>query len=106
MSWHSYKPGDWVVFRVSKHSRRPGPRARGIRPAPQGDTYQYQVDKFWVVSEVCDNGDMVVRTRRGKTRHVEASDLNLRPATWWERWWQSARFPHLDNSKDLRNLET
>ena len=105
MSWHSYKPGDWVVFRVSKHSRRPGPRARGIHPAPHGDTYRYQVDKFWVVSEVSESGDVIVRTRRGKTHRLAASDHNLRPATWWERWWQSARFPQLQSIEPLRNLE-
>jgi hypothetical protein len=105
MRWHSYKPGDRVVFRVSKHSRRPGPRARGIWPAPHGDTYRYQVDKFWVVSEVSDNGDVIVRTRRGKTRRLAASDLNLRPATWWERWWRNARFPQFQSSKELHNVE-
>lgn len=97
MARRAYKPGDLVMYQVHKHSRRPGPRAQGIVPAPLGETYRYQVDKFWVIAAVRDNGTLVVSTRRGKTRHLEAVDPHLRHATWWERLWYGARFPQLSS---------
>jgi hypothetical protein len=90
----TYKPGDPVIFRVTKHSYRPGRRAQSIHPAPHGDAYTYQVDKFWVVADIRDDGKLLLlRTRRGKTHDIKADDPNLRHATWWERLWHSDRFP-------------
>jgi len=88
-----YHQGDPVIYRVSKSSKRPGPRARAIRPAKGGDEYRYVVDKFWIVGDVRNDGMLVLMTRTGK-RHVVSPDASdLRHATLWERWWYRQRFP-------------
>ena len=95
-----FKPGDPVIFRVTKQSTDPGPRAVDVHPAQAGDTYSYQVDKFWTVREVsADNVQLV--TRRGKQRSVAKNDLRLRPARWWERWLYADRFPKLSQLESL-----
>jgi hypothetical protein len=90
-----YKQGDPVVFRITKQSTDPGPRAVDIHPAPSGETYSYQVDKFWTVSDVQADGMLKLVTRRGKQRTVSKDDLRLRRARWWERWIYRNRFPKL-----------
>jgi hypothetical protein len=95
MSHREYKRGDRVVYKMSKHSTMPGPRAKDILPAPHGDDYSYQVDKYWVVLEMADEGHIVVRTRRGKEHVVPATDPNLRPANWLEKLLYGSRFPKL-----------
>jgi len=95
MRWHPYRRGDPVIFRLTKHSYCPGPRARNIYPAPNGDSYSYAVDKFWTVVEELDNGMLLLQTRRGKTHRVSANDPHLRHATWWERVKYGSRFPPL-----------
>lgn len=89
----AFRPGDWVIYRKTKHSDHPGPRAHRIAPAANGDEYTYVVDKFWMVAEILDNGDLVIKTRRGKTHTVPPTDSNLRKANWWERLWFRERFP-------------
>ena len=88
----AYKPGDCVVYRKTKHSAQPGPRARKINPNPNGDEYTYLVDKFWVVEELLSNNEMILRTRRGKQHYVSIDDPNLRKANHWERFWYRDRF--------------
>jgi hypothetical protein len=85
--------GDIVVYRKRKVSASPGPRARGVAPAPRGDDYAYSVDKFWRVVAVEPGGTVVVTTRRGKRHTVAAGDPNLRHARWWERLLLWHRFP-------------
>lgn len=96
-----YKPGDPVIFRVTKQSTDPGPRAVDVHPAPSGETYSYQVDKFWTVSDVQTTGTVLLVTRRGKQRPVPKDDPRLRHARWWERWFYRDRFPKLSQIKDL-----
>lgn len=88
-----YKSGDPVIYRVTKSSACPGPRAKDITPAEHGETYTYQVDKFWLIDQLLDGNRALIRTRRGKTRIVELSDVNLRPARWWELLLHRAQFP-------------
>lgn len=90
-----YRPGDLVVFVVSKISREPGPRAHHIHPAPFGETYQYIVEKYWTVRSHATDGTLELVTRRGKVHHVRADDPRLRPARLWERWFHRGRFPDL-----------
>jgi hypothetical protein len=92
----TYKPGDFVIYRMPKHTTRPGPRAKEITPAEKGDTYDYVVEKFWLVADVTEDGKLVLRTRTGKERVVEADDPKVRRASWWERTIFSQRFPRLD----------
>ena len=98
---NDYKPGDPVIFRVTKQSTDPGPRAVDVHPAQSGETYSYQVDKFWTVSEILPDESLQLITRRGKQRVVSKYDLRLRHARWWERWVYADRFPNLSQPKDL-----
>ena len=84
MSTKTYTPGDWVVFTMTKFSANPGPRASNIHPTSGGEEYAYTVDKFWIVVEVRDNGEVVLQTRRGKRHVVPANDFRLRRASMIE----------------------
>ena len=92
MIWSTFQPGDRVVYRVPKFSRRPGPRAKNIHPAPNGDTYAYEVDKYWIVADL-QEGQLVLKTRRGKRRVVSQTDERLRKASLIERLLKGHRFP-------------
>ena len=72
MMSNKYQVGDRVVFAVSKRSTRPGPRAKGIVPAAQGDSYSYTVDKFWMVVSVEDD-ELTLVTRTGKEHRISAA---------------------------------
>ena len=91
-----YRPGDRVVYRASKHSTHPTPRAEAVEPEPNGEGYSYAVKKYWLVLEVQPNGNLRVVTRRGKERVLPASDPRLRPARWWENIFYGSRFPPND----------
>jgi hypothetical protein len=95
------KPGDPVVYQLSKVSTDPGPRARDVHPAEFGETYRYLVDKYWKVADVLPDGQVVLVTRRGKRHVVHADDPRLRPARWWERWLYRSRFPDLSSVATL-----
>ena len=90
-----YREGDRVIYAMQKASEHPGPRARDVSPAPHGDEYSYLVDKFWTVSEVRPEGEVVIRTRRGKQRTLREEDPRLRHANLWERVVHRSRFPDL-----------
>lgn len=92
MGFSPYSTGDWVVYRKTKFSRHPGSRARNIAPAPNGDGYSYNVDKFWIVDVILPDGRLRLRTRRGKTHVVSSSDPNLRVASFWQRVRHRRRF--------------
>ena len=94
-----YRPGDPVIFRVTKQSTDPGPRAVDVHPAAAGETYSYQVDKYWTVSDVLPDGQLNLVTRRGKQRSVSVLDFRLRHARWWEKWIYRDRFPKLAEIK-------
>lgn len=84
--------GEWVIYRKTKFSTHPGPRAQNVLPAVHGDEYAYTVDKFWIVNQVRTDGSLLLKTRRGKEHVVPPGDLNLRRANWWERWRYRDRF--------------
>jgi hypothetical protein len=91
-----FERGDCVIYRKQKISVRPGPHARDIHPAPHGDSYSYEVDKFWTVIAVQSDGQITVRTRRGKQLTLNAGDPALRRANWLERLIFRRRFPPLE----------
>ena len=93
-----FKPGDFVVFRVSKLSAIPGPRAQDISPEPRGEHYSYEVDKYWVVVESRDDGKVLLRTRRGKEHLLEQASPRLRRARWWELLLYRHKFPLAERS--------
>ena len=84
---HAFKSRDLVVFQKRKHGPHPGPRARSLRPAPQGDDYDYVIDKYWVVESVLDGDRLLLRTPGGKLHEVASVDPDLRPASLRERVW-------------------
>jgi hypothetical protein len=86
-------PGDRVIYRKQKCSARPGPQAKHIHPAENGDFYSYEVAKFWTVLAVQANNEIVVCTRRGKQLTLSADDPALRRANWLERLLFRSRFP-------------
>ncbi len=95
-----YKPGDSVVYRKSKFTTHPGPRAQGVRASTKGDYYAYFVDKFWVVRKVLADGVLLVETRRGKTHLIDQCDPNLRRPSLMQR------FLYRDRFAELRQLES
>lgn len=87
-----FRPGDYVIYRKTKFSRRPGPRAIEVEPANNGDSYTYSVDKFWIVQRLTEDGEVILRTRSGKTHSVRKDDPLLRKANLLERWRYRDRF--------------
>ena len=86
-----FKVNDWVVYTREKHSLSPGPRAKNISPATHGDMYSYEVDKYWVVSQIHPDS-LILETRTGKQHRVSRSDRRLRHPSWWERLFYADRF--------------
>jgi hypothetical protein len=90
-----FEAGDFLVYRKEKVSQHPGPRARNVHAAERGEDYYYQVDKYWTVEDVLNDGRLVARTRTGKQVFVASRDSNLRKARLIERVWHRDRFPAL-----------
>ncbi len=88
-----FERGDLLIYRKSKVSPRPGPRARNVQAAENGDDYYYEVDKFWVVSDVLNDGRLVAVTRTGKRVYLAPEDERMRKAGWLERVRYRGRFP-------------
>ena len=87
-----YRVGDWVLYKKTKHSSKPGPRAESVNPSSGGDSYSYVVEKHWIVQEVQEDGKLVLVTRRGKTHLISPDDPSIRKANWWQRFRYRARF--------------
>ena len=87
--------GDKVVYTRTKYTSRPGKNARDIQPARRGESYEYCVDKYWVVAEVRGDGQLVLQTRRGKRHLIAPNDPALRKASWWEKLIKNSLFPKL-----------
>jgi hypothetical protein len=87
------EPGDMLIYRKPKVSPRPGPRARNVHAAEHGEDYYYEVDKYWTVSDVLDDGRLVAVTRTGKRLFLTPKDERLRKAGWLERVRFGRRFP-------------
>lgn len=103
MQWQR---GDSVVYAKHKHSVMPGPRARDVDSAPQGEGYSYVVDKFWVVKGVNESGQLVLVTRRGKEHAVDPCDFNLKRPTLWQRWWHRQRYADVRRSLSGASQQT
>lgn len=98
----SFQPGDLVIYRKTKHSTHPGPRASNVHPAPHGETYSYTIDKFWLIEEVRDDGTLVATTRRGKKNTLRSDDPMLRRANWLEKLLHRSRFAPLKENPVAR----
>jgi hypothetical protein len=84
-----YKIGDKVVYRLHKHSSKPGKRATNIAPEERGENYHYDVDKYWKVRKKKPGEWMTTRlvliTRTGKKHEIQQGDKCLRKAYFWEK---------------------
>lgn len=87
-----------IVYTKEKLSQSPGQRARNIVPATCGETYSYEVDKYWRVIDILPNGMLQAVTRSGKIHSLQMDDPHLRKARWWERLFLGHRFPNLSGS--------
>lgn len=94
----SWSVGDWLIYRKSKRSNSPGHRAQNVSPASRGESYGYTVEKYWIVTEVCDDGSLMVETMRGKRHKLEIEDPAIRKPRLWERWLLRRRFHMVENS--------
>ena len=90
---HHLESGDPLIYRKQKTSARPGPRALNVQAAEHGDDYSYDVDKFWVLDDVLDDGRLVAVTRTGKRVFLTAGDERLRRPGFFERLRYRGRFP-------------
>jgi hypothetical protein len=98
MATSTFQPGDWVIYRKSKRSAAPGPRAQQVSPSSKGDNYSYVVDKFWIVAEVLNGSHLKLKTRRGKEHIIPLDDQNLRPLKFWQRWLYRRRFQEVERA--------
>ncbi|MEE2938505.1 MAG: hypothetical protein VYA84_21155 [Planctomycetota bacterium] len=97
---NDWSPGDWAVYRKSKRSVSPGPRAYNIMAASKGDSYTYVVEKFWIVESVTPDKEVCLRTARGKRNRISLDDPNLRRPSWYQRILWRARFREVEESVD------
>ncbi|TWU67034.1 hypothetical protein [Crateriforma conspicua] len=93
MGWTA---GDWAVYRKSKISSKPGLRAARVVATPKGESYNYLVDKYWVVEQVKPDGRLILRTPGGKRNVVDSDDPNLRRPSLWDRFLFRERFQFIE----------
>ena len=89
MQW---SPGDWAIYRKSKRSTSPGPRAANVVASAKGESYTYVVDKFWVVENTLPGGRVLLRTATGKTNIIDSTDPGLRRPSLVQRLMWRQRF--------------
>jgi hypothetical protein len=94
-----WSPGDWAVYRKSKRSTSPGPRAVNVVASQKGESYTYVVDKFWVVESVLSSGQVLLRTPTGKTHLISGDDPGLRKPTFFQRLLWRHRFREAADSR-------
>ncbi len=94
MGWTA---GDWAVYRKSKISSNPGVRAARVRATPKGESYNYLVDKYWVVERVLPDGRLVLVTPGGKRNKIHSDDPNLRRPSLWDRFFFRDRFQSIES---------
>lgn len=93
----NFKVGQTVVYRKPKSSTSPGQRAINVRPATAGETYCYEVEKYWIVSAIVDEDRIELQTRGGKQHIVSRNDSRLRHASVIERLFMQDRFPKAES---------
>ena len=101
---NQWNPGDWVVYRKSKRSTSPGPRAAHVNASPKGESYTYVVDKFWVVESVLPGDRVRLVTAKGKAHILAADDHSLRHPSLLQKFVWRQRFREAEGS--LRSVAT
>ena len=95
---NQWNPGDWAVYRKSKRSKSPGPRAANVNASPKGETYTYVVDKFWVVESVLPGDRIRLVTATGKSHVLDADDQSLRHPSFLQKFVWRQRFREAEGS--------
>lgn len=103
---NQWVPGQWAIYRKSKRSATPGPRAASVQATPKGEQYSYVVDKFWVVRRVLDSGTLELQTPSGKRREISSDDPNLRKPSWIERLIWRERFVRAEEPRTTEALSS
>ena len=85
---------------MPKSSSSPGQRAINVRPSSAGESYSYEVEKYWEVSKSVDEDHIELITRTGKRHIISIEDTRLRPASWLDRIFSGDRFPKTDMMTD------
>lgn len=98
MGANQWSVGDWLIYRKPKQSPSPGPRAQNVMAATKGENYIYTVDKYWIVTEILDDGQLVAQTMRGKQHRIPANAAQIRKPRFWERWLLRDRFQQIERS--------
>ena len=88
----TWNPGDWAVYRKSKWSSVPGRRASSVKANQKGETYNYVVDKFWIVESVLPGNRLLMRTAGGKSHLIDSDDPNLRRPSFLQRLLRRERY--------------
>lgn len=101
-----WAPGQWAIYRKSKRSVAPGPRASAVQATTKGEQYSYVVDKFWVVRRVLESGSLELQTPSGKRREISSDDPNLRKPSWLERLVWRERFARAEEPKVTEAVST
>ena len=92
-----FAPGDFLIYRKPKVSPRPGPRARNVHRTENGNDYIYEVDKFWTLAGILEDGHLLAVTRTGKKVQLSPEDERLRKARLLDRVRYRRRFPALEH---------
>jgi hypothetical protein len=89
------EPGDFLIYRKPKVSPHPGPRARNVQASEKGDDYYYEVEKYWTLADVREDGKLIAVTRTGKQVQLQPEDEHLRKAGILDRVLHRNRFPSI-----------
>lgn len=98
----TWRVGDWVIYRKQKRSESPGPRAEEIHPDEHGERYSYLVDKYWLIENIKQSGELQLITKTGKRHVISPDDYRLRSPNWWERWRFASRFQEVEKTLETR----
>lgn len=89
---------DPVIYFKHKTSTSPSAKnPKNLHPAQRGESYRYDVKKYWRVVVVSRNF-FLCKTRTGKLNKIDREDSRIRKANWLERFWFGFvlnRFPRM-----------
>lgn len=88
-----YREDEKVVYLYDRSSSHPDPTGKNVFASKKGEQYQYQVEKYWVVTRILDDDVVEAISRSGTVHEIDCHDPRLRKATWWERIFKSNAFP-------------
>lgn len=88
-----YSEDEKVVYLYDHSSSHPDPAGKNVFASKKGEQYQFQVEKYWVITRILDDDRVEATSRSGTVHEIDRHDPRLRKATWWERIFKSKAFP-------------